>query len=592
MLKKDVAEPQLPAEQIARSEQTSTKPHISATRMMLLGTLAFILCVLITVAPLHRLAGTTLLLQLQIGMLLAQVGTWLPSSLALATRPRAAFISTNSVEFLLLMALAFGIYGFCAWFLQRHASQNENHPILRLIWLGAIAAGLIFVVTPTMLSHDIFVYAGYGRLMAAHQANPYFVTLTHFPQDPFNASDDWKAATSAYGPIWLVVCSLVGFVLGTQALWYIIVFRLFALAAHLVNTFLVTSTLRTMGKPSRTVLAGTLLYAWNPLALLESGMGGHNDTFMVTFVLLGILLAARAERRDRLTSPRGYLPAIIAFTLATLVKFTAAPLIVLFLLMLAYRALRPKFSVNTTGTIGTTGTTDTIDTIDTTQPRRTLLHWVQALKVTLIATGVSTVVGLIWYGPFWIGHSISEIVGSFSSPPSSRFSQNSIMRAMVNWNSAHTLPVHTWMHALVYLLSLHQLWSVVNFVTLAITLAIGAFWLWRSPTTTTLICSILLILGALLIVTPWFFSWYVVWLVGLAAVCFSSENNRIERALIVSALTFSASAFLTYLFRGYPPFGSWVGFTVLATIGPPLLVLLIFMLKRSYKHELATGLAQ
>ena len=39
--------------------------------------------------------------------------------------------------------------------------------------------------------------------------------------------------------------------------------------------------------PSRQLL-GTLLYAWNPLCLLEFCASAHNDAIMLTFLLLGI----------------------------------------------------------------------------------------------------------------------------------------------------------------------------------------------------------------------------------------------------------------------------------------------------------------
>ena len=90
----------------------------------------------------------------------------------------------------------------------------------------------------------------------------------------------------------------------------------------------------------------------------------------------------------------------------------------------------------------------------------------------------------------------------------------------------------------------------------------------------------LALLGALLIVTPWFFPWYVLWLVSLAAVITPTRHERVKRALMGSTLVFSASAFLIYLFRGYPPVGDWVGLVGLTTIGPPLVVLLVLLLPR------------
>src|SRR5260370_41707179 len=67
---------------------------------------------------------------------------------------------------------------------------------------------------------------------------------------------------------------------------------------------------------------------------------------MVTFLLAGVLLSVLAEKRGQFTHPRGYLPPIVAFTIATLVKYSALPLIVLYILFLACRALRPRPSTD------------------------------------------------------------------------------------------------------------------------------------------------------------------------------------------------------------------------------------------------------
>ena len=100
--------------------------------------------------------------------------------------------------------------------------------------------------------------------------------------------------------------------------------------------------------------------------------------------------------------------------------------------------------------------------------------------------------------------------------------------------------------------------------------------MWYAPSIRTFTLAALAALGALLIVTPWFYDWYITWLIGLAAVSLPLSHSRIGRALLAFTLTFSASAFLTYLFKdGYPPFGIWTGLLCLTTIVPPLLAFLI-----------------
>lgn len=542
--------------------ETFSNNQSSSIFFLVLGIIAFVLCTGLSVAPLSRIPDSVIRLQTPFGQQLAQLGAWIPNDLGLTANHQSSQNSTNYVEFLVLIALAFAIYGLCALFIQRRAPQAENHKnhnrTLLLIWLGAILAGCIYIFTPAMLSHDIFVYASYSRLLAVYHANPYFVPISAYPHDPFTALNYWAHAISAYGPVWLAICSLFGFVLGPQPLGYVLAFRLFALAVHLLNTWLVTTTLRASGQSSRVVTLGTLLYAWNPLVLLESSLGGHNDVFMVTLLLLGILLGIRAEKKGQLTHARGYLPPIVAFTIAVLVKFTTLPLVVLFIIFVACRALRPTLS-------------------PALPIRETIsLRWRPALLTVCIATITSALVALTCYGPFWIGHSIQGIYSSFTNTPSALYAENSILRAILAWGNAHPLPPHTWEYTLIQFFSSSKTWDYIDFATIAVVIMISALYLWHSPTIRTFVLASLATLGALLIVTPWFYSWYTTWLVGLAAVCLPLAHNRVGRSLLAFTLAFSASSFLTYLFKdGYQPFGIWIGLAFLTTILPPLLIFLV-----------------
>jgi hypothetical protein len=284
---------------------------------------------------------------------------------------------------------------------------------------------------------------------------------------------------------------------------------------------------------------------------------------MLTLILLGILLSIRAEERGFI-HPRNYLPPLLAFTLATLVKFTIIPIVIFFILTLAFKALRLASSTDLT-----THGENILHTLH--------LHWRSALFPALSAGGASVLTAFLFYGPFWISHDILDIMGSITSPPSASSAQFSIQRALVEWyNSSFSSP-DSGGNIILQLFLSHDTWSHINIAAITISLLLGAIWLWHRPTTRTVVLATLASLCILLIVTPWFYSWYVIWLVGLAVTCLPAAD-RIERALVAFALTFSVSAFATYLYLyGYPPFGTWSGFVCLTTIGPPLLSALIFM---------------
>lgn len=516
--------------------------------------IAYSLCALLMAAPLNRAYDPVLRLQVPLGDWLVRVGAWLPANWGWGPTLLKAQTNTSMVQFLGLIALAFIACGLCALYISRLPENSARHRQTRMIlWAVAALAGLAFVFIPAMLSHDILVYASYSRLLAIYHANPYFVPLSAFPHDPYVPLNYYARAVSAYGPLWLGVCWLVGLVVGPQVAVYVLAFRLIALAFHLLNIWLVARTLRALGASQRTITLGALLYAWNPLVLLESAFGGHNDVFMLTFILLGIYLIARAQQRGTLTSPRGYLLPVVAFTLAALVKFTVLPVIALFLVFLAWNAA-------TNAEARAQGT----------------LQWEKAIIAVVIASMAAGVLALAFYVPFWIGHSISQISNSFTSPPSAQGAENSILRSIDAWIHFHGIPSGTLQGKLLQIFSYRKVWDALNIVLLAAVGLLGALWMWRAPATRVFILASLAAMGVLLIVTPWFFSWYVTWLVGLAAVALPVRQSRVGCALLVSTLTFSASAFLTYLFlSGYAPFGIWIGLVCLITITPPLLAFFV-----------------
>ena len=519
----------------------------------------YVLCILFSVTPLTRIPDTVIHLHTPLGALLASPGAWLPTDLGLTNNSQASKTGSAYVIFLGLMALAFAFYGLYAWFVARQPAQSNFHSQARgLIWPVVALAGLIYVFTPAMLSHDILVYASYSRLLAVYHANPYFVPLAAFPQDPYTPMNYWAGSLAAYGPLWLAVCGIIGSIAGPQPISYVLAFRLLALAAHLMNTWLVGRTLHAMGRSPRTVMLGMALYALNPLVLLESSLGGHNDVFMMSFILASMLMAARAEQRGYLLSPGGYLPPLIAFTLAALVKFTILPVVALYIIMLAWKTRQATWS-----------------------PAKPLHFtsansWKQALLVSALAAGVVVLLALAFYGPFWIGHSLSAIHASFSSPPSAQFAENSILRAIGQWSSDNLTAGQRAGNIAVRILSARSTWDNINYAILGLACILGAIALWRSPTLNTLLLASLAALGALLIITPWFYSWYITWIVGLAALVVALRHTRAGRALLAFSLAFSASALLTYLYLpGIPPFGLWSGLVFLVTIAPPITVMLV-----------------
>lgn len=523
----------------------------------ILCTLAFVACFLLMVTPLIRVPDSVITIHLAPGTLLSSLSSWWPHNVGGLNAATSAY-----AEVFALLGLAFFCYALAALLVRRSSGAASQRGFRGMIWSGAFLAGIIFVVTPGMLSHDIFVYASYSRLLAAYHANPYFVPIAVFPQDPFMTLNYWSPVISAYGPIWMLVCGLFGWFLQPDPAMYTIAFRLFALCFDLLNLWLVGRILQGMGRSARTVTLGMLLYAWNPLLLLESGLGGHNDGFMMTFVLVGILLAVRAEKGGQTLHARGYLPTIIALTLAALVKFTALPILAAYLLYLICKALRP--------------------TAESPQALRLALrHARTALLILVYSVLSAALVALAFYGPFWLGHSPQAIMDSLKNPPSSLYSENSFLRSILEWGLSHPT-IH---NGFLNFLGNRSLWDILTSVGLALCLLVGATRLWQKPTTRTFVVTALGTMSLVLILTPWFFSWYITWLLALGIVCLPVYLHRLEAALLALALTFSFSALLTYLFNGNLFGTQYYLVSLFTTIPPTCAFLCVLILWKTTRHS-------
>jgi hypothetical protein len=489
-------------------------------------------------------------LQLAAGETLAGVGRWLPVRIGTLSQAQSAALLLAA-----LFLLAFLCYGWGALLVSRQPATGSLRARHSLLWSTALLAGLLLLITPAMLSHDILVYAGYSRLMAAYHANPYFVPIAAFPHDPFSPLNYWGRSVAAYGPIWLLVCAGAGQVLPPDPTGYVLAFRLLALAVHLLNTWLIGSTVRTLGGSARATTSSMLLYAWNPLLLLESGLGGHNDGLMMTFVLLAALLAAGAEKRGLILHPRGYLPVVAALTLAALVKFTALPILACSLLFLGCKALRPNVqSPRTPGLVPG--------------------NWRGALPVVLCSLLTALLLALLCYGPFWIGHSPQSIQASLQSPPSAQGAENSFMRSIIEWLHLHPAQAR---NGLLQLLSTRRLWDDLTLAASALCLLAGARQLWFRPEIRTLVVVALATICAVLLLTPWFFSWYLTWPLALATLCLPCCRGRVERALLALTFVFSASALATYPFT-LGLFGSHYYLVSLFTTLPPACTFLLTLI--------------
>ncbi|NJL94619.1 MAG: hypothetical protein HC915_13285, partial [Anaerolineae bacterium] len=231
----------------------------------------------------------------------------------------ACFVQMASLEhftrqgsqFVPLMTLAFVVYGLLAWRLLRDPAVP-----LGLIFALAILFRLPLLATTPTLSSDVWRYLWDGRLVT-EGINPYAYRVDAAElaplRTPLHARIDHQWMASPYPPVSQGVFALTYVLAPESALAMQTVFAVF----DLLTALLLVRLLRLVGSPPTWVL----LYAWNPLMVVEFAHGAHVDSLMTFFILLAIYAHFKGWQGA----------SAVALALATLTKFIPAVLVVLLL---------------------------------------------------------------------------------------------------------------------------------------------------------------------------------------------------------------------------------------------------------------------
>lgn len=219
-------------------------------------------------------------------------------------------------------------------------SQQEHTVLPRLqvivilvTWLACSV--VLMMVAPAGESHDIFDYIFRGRMMTEYQANPLVDVPAEFDlSTPYARYLAWRKNVDTYGPIWEASSAAVAVGVRQVAHWldwwdedqpvcprspgscrllmmYIAGYRLLAISLTGVSGWLIASMVR----HSQVSFAPLALAAWllNPLTLITTAVGAHNDAVMLVVLLLSLWLLQRRQP----------LLAVIVLILAAHVKLTA-----------------------------------------------------------------------------------------------------------------------------------------------------------------------------------------------------------------------------------------------------------------------------
>src|SRR5438552_11314820 len=215
---------------------------------------------------------------------------------------------------------------FIPWALALWAWRRGARASVRLLIGGAVILHVVVLFAPLPQSQDFYQYLFYGRMQAAHGANPFVVGPAAFWADQWFPWIRWSQQTSVYGPIWMLIAWGVAKVAGSNLALGFVLFKLVVLALDLSVMALIATAAKGRSDPGQAAGFGLLAFAWNPLVLITVPLAGSADVALAA-AIVGAILARRRGRTGLAT---------VLLTLGALVKIYGVIGIVLHL-VLVYR---------------------------------------------------------------------------------------------------------------------------------------------------------------------------------------------------------------------------------------------------------------
>lgn len=243
--------------------------------------------------------------------------------LALGLRSPRAGWSTLAGNSLAVGAALAGTYGLLiagyalALRLVLRSAGRPTRRTIAIIVIGWLASSAALLGAYPGESLDIFDYVFRGRMIAEYGASPLAIAPSAFYDRPFYEYITWRGQVDTYGPLWEYASGAVAWLVhhafgrADSHAAYILGYRLLAvLLAGLCG--LVIALIAWRADPALAP-AALLAWLWNPLLLITTAMGAHNDILMMLAVSLALLLFQR----------RRWVWGLLAIGLAAHVKLTA-----------------------------------------------------------------------------------------------------------------------------------------------------------------------------------------------------------------------------------------------------------------------------
>ncbi len=199
----------------------------------------------------------------------------------------AGYSEEGGFGFLAAMGALFVIYAVA------YRLAASGHGSATWILGGGLLLALTAAAVYPIGADDVFDNLYYGRMMAHFGANPLLTAPQTVPGDPLFAYVAWYWWPIPYGPVWAAVDGAVSRLTDGDLLAGLLAFKAMAVALYAACSLLIWDLLGRLRPRFRD--AGTLLFAWSPLVILEGMANAHNDLALMALALGAVALLARGR---------------------------------------------------------------------------------------------------------------------------------------------------------------------------------------------------------------------------------------------------------------------------------------------------------
>ena len=205
---------------------------------------------------------------------------------------------------------------FVFYFLFLSLLAKNKLSLKNIKFLIGITCGILLLSYPAMLSYDIFNYIFTAKVLYLYKENPYIIMPIEFVQDPLLLFTHAANKTALYGYLWVILTAIPYFLSFGNFILMLFNFKLLVLLFYLGMISLIWKISRN--------LFSVLFFALNPLVIIETLIGGHNDVAMMFLALFSFYLIMRKR----------IIMSIIFLVVSILIKYSTLFLVPVFIYVL------------------------------------------------------------------------------------------------------------------------------------------------------------------------------------------------------------------------------------------------------------------